>query len=156
MRDRRYRADEIPQAQAAVVGANIRILRQRNGWAQARLGELMGWQTNSTVCAAEGHRNGAGSADSPSASVTRRPGSPALPAVPGANQPSTSHVALVVAAILNHPGTPCRHGSAHGELHLAPDTGADTPVSRARESPNLDILRDREVQIARHLDTREA
>jgi hypothetical protein len=53
---RRYLADEIPQEQFAVVGANIRILRQRQGWTQARLGELMGWPTAATVCAAEGHR----------------------------------------------------------------------------------------------------
>jgi transcriptional regulator with XRE-family HTH domain len=57
-RGRRRRAGEIPQAQAAVVGANIRVLRQCNGWTQARLGELMGWRSNSTVCAAEGRRNG--------------------------------------------------------------------------------------------------
>lgn len=29
-RGRRHRADEIAQAQAAIVGANIRVLRQRN------------------------------------------------------------------------------------------------------------------------------
>jgi transcriptional regulator with XRE-family HTH domain len=56
IRGRRYRVGEIPTAQAAIVGANIRVLRQRNGWTQARLGELMGWRSNSTVCAAEGHR----------------------------------------------------------------------------------------------------
>jgi hypothetical protein len=44
-------------AQAALVGANIRVLRQRYGWPQAKLGELMGWRSNSTVCAAEGHRD---------------------------------------------------------------------------------------------------
>ena len=58
MRGRRYRAGEVPAAQAAVVGANIRVLRQRNGWTQATLGELMGWPTPSTVCAAEGRRSG--------------------------------------------------------------------------------------------------
>ena len=58
MRGRRRRAGEIPGPQAAVVGANIRVLRQRNRWTQARLGELMGWWSNSTVCAAEGRRNG--------------------------------------------------------------------------------------------------
>ena len=58
MRSRRDCASEIPTAQAAVVGANIRVLRQRNGWTQARLGELMGWRSNSTVCAAEGRRSG--------------------------------------------------------------------------------------------------
>jgi transcriptional regulator with XRE-family HTH domain len=52
------RVDEIPQGQAAVVGANIRVLRQQHGWNQARVGELMGWSSNSTVCAAEGRRNG--------------------------------------------------------------------------------------------------
>jgi hypothetical protein len=58
MQGRRYRVGEIPAAQAAVVGANIRVLRQRNGWTQTRLGELMGWRSNSTVCAAEGRRSG--------------------------------------------------------------------------------------------------
>ncbi len=28
------------------------------GWTQAELGELMGWPTAATVCAAEGHRGG--------------------------------------------------------------------------------------------------
>lgn len=41
-----------------MIGANIRALRLGRGWPQARVGELMGWQTNSTVCAAEGHRDG--------------------------------------------------------------------------------------------------
>ena len=58
MRNRCNRAGEIPRAQAAVVGANIRVLRERNGWTQATLGKLMGWISNSTVCAAEGHRGG--------------------------------------------------------------------------------------------------
>ena len=58
MTGRFRRVDEIPRAQAAVVGANIRVLRQQHGWNQARLGELMGWPSNSTVCAAEGRRNG--------------------------------------------------------------------------------------------------
>ena len=58
MTGRFRRVDEIPPDQAAVVGANIRILRQQHGWNQARLGELMGWPSNSTVCAAEGRRNG--------------------------------------------------------------------------------------------------
>jgi transcriptional regulator with XRE-family HTH domain len=48
---------KIPAEQCAVIGANLRVLRQRNGWTQARLGKLMGWDT-STVCAAEGHRSG--------------------------------------------------------------------------------------------------
>ena len=47
---------KIPQEQYAIVGANVRVLRQRNGWSQARLGELMGWPTTATVCAAEGRR----------------------------------------------------------------------------------------------------
>jgi hypothetical protein len=58
MTGRLRRVDEIPRAQAAVVGANIRVLRQQHGWNQARLGELMGWPSNSTVCAAEGRRSG--------------------------------------------------------------------------------------------------
>jgi transcriptional regulator with XRE-family HTH domain len=58
MGGRRRRVDEIPAAQCAVIGANIRVLRQRSGWTQAQLGELMGWPSNSTVCAAEGCRNG--------------------------------------------------------------------------------------------------
>jgi hypothetical protein len=58
MPGRRRRVDEIPQDQAAVVGANIRVLRQQHAWNQAKIGELMGWPSNSTVCAAEGHRNG--------------------------------------------------------------------------------------------------
>jgi transcriptional regulator with XRE-family HTH domain len=58
MRRRRHRITKIPEARAAVVGANIRVLRQRNGWTQARLGELMGWRSSSTVCAAEGRRSG--------------------------------------------------------------------------------------------------
>jgi transcriptional regulator with XRE-family HTH domain len=57
-RGRHRRVDEIPKEQSAVVGANIRALRQRKGWTQATLGELMSWQNASTVCAAEGHRNG--------------------------------------------------------------------------------------------------
>ena len=55
---RRRRIDQIPEKRAAIVGVNIRTLRQRNGWTQAELGELMGWPNASTVCAAEGHRNG--------------------------------------------------------------------------------------------------
>jgi DNA-binding XRE family transcriptional regulator len=53
---RRRRVDNIPEEQAAIVGVNIRTLRQRKGWSQAELAELMGWQSASTVCAAEGHR----------------------------------------------------------------------------------------------------
>lgn len=58
MSGRRRRAGEIPEGQAVIVGGNIRALRQGKGWSQARLGELMGWATASTVCAAEGHRDG--------------------------------------------------------------------------------------------------
>ena len=58
MTGRFRRVDEIPQDQAGIVGANIRVLRQQHGWNQAKLGELMGWPSNSTVCAAEGRRNG--------------------------------------------------------------------------------------------------
>jgi len=55
---RRRRVDNIPEGQPAIVGVNIRTLRQRKGWSQAKLGELMGWQSASTVCAAEGRRDG--------------------------------------------------------------------------------------------------
>ena len=58
MPGRRRRVDEIAQDQAAVTGANIRVLRQQHGWNQATPGELMGRPSNSTVCAAEGRRNG--------------------------------------------------------------------------------------------------
>ncbi|MGD0241214.1 MAG: helix-turn-helix transcriptional regulator [Streptosporangiaceae bacterium] len=49
-------AAKLPAAQCAIAAANIRVLRQRNGWTQAHLGRLMGWAAPSTVCAAEGHR----------------------------------------------------------------------------------------------------
>jgi transcriptional regulator with XRE-family HTH domain len=55
---RRRRVDNIPEGQPAIVGVNIRTLRQRKGWSQATLGERMGWQSASTVCAAEGRRDG--------------------------------------------------------------------------------------------------
>ena len=55
---RRHRIGQLPEAEAAIVAANIRTLRQRNGWTQAEFGELMGWPNASTVCAAEGHRGG--------------------------------------------------------------------------------------------------
>lgn len=48
----------IPYEQCQVIGANIRVLRLRNGWTQAELGRLMGWPSMSTVCAAEGRRQG--------------------------------------------------------------------------------------------------
>lgn len=51
-------ASKLPPAECAIAAANIRVLRQRNGWSQAYLGELMGWPAPSTVCAAEGHRGG--------------------------------------------------------------------------------------------------
>ena len=57
-RQPQLRVDTIPAEQFAVVGANIRTLRLRNGWTQAELGELMGWPTVATVCGAEGHREG--------------------------------------------------------------------------------------------------
>jgi len=50
------RSWEIPHDQCVVIGKNIRALRQSRGWTQQTLGELMGWPTASTVCAAEGHR----------------------------------------------------------------------------------------------------
>jgi hypothetical protein len=55
---RRRRVDNIPEEQTVIAGVNIRTLRQRKGWSQAKLGELMGWQNASTVCAAEGRRGG--------------------------------------------------------------------------------------------------
>ena len=55
---RRRRVDQIPEGHFVVVGVNVRTLRQRKGWSQAKLGELMGWQSASTVCAAEGRRDG--------------------------------------------------------------------------------------------------
>jgi hypothetical protein len=58
MGKRRGAAGKIPEKQSAIVGVNIRTLRQRKGWTQAKLGELMGWPNASTVCAAEGHRDG--------------------------------------------------------------------------------------------------
>ena len=58
MRGRHRRVDRIPTEQSAIVGANMRVLRLREGWTQGQLGELMGWPTTSTVCAAEGHRDG--------------------------------------------------------------------------------------------------
>ena len=58
MSGRRRRVDEIPPVQAAVVGVNIRVLRQQHGSNQSMVGDLMGWPSNSTVCAAEGRRNG--------------------------------------------------------------------------------------------------
>jgi transcriptional regulator with XRE-family HTH domain len=51
-------AAKVPAAQCATAAANIRVLRQRKGWTQAHLGQLMGWTAPSTVCAAEGHRGG--------------------------------------------------------------------------------------------------
>jgi hypothetical protein len=58
MRGRHRLADVIPERQSTTVGVNIRTLRRRRGWSQATLGDLMGWQSSSTVCAAEGHRDG--------------------------------------------------------------------------------------------------
>jgi transcriptional regulator with XRE-family HTH domain len=49
-------AAKLPASQCTIAAANIRTLRQRNGWTQAHLGHLMGWTAPSTVCAAEGHR----------------------------------------------------------------------------------------------------
>jgi hypothetical protein len=58
MGKRRGAVGKVPAEQSAIAGANIRTLRQRKGWTQAKLGELMGWPNASTVCAAEGHRDG--------------------------------------------------------------------------------------------------
>ena len=57
-RRQRAAAAKLAPEQCAITAANIRALRQRNGWTQARLGQLMGWPAASTVCAAEGHRVG--------------------------------------------------------------------------------------------------
>ncbi len=57
-RGRRRRVDNIPEGQSDIVGVNVHTLRRRKGWSQAKLGELMGWQSVSTVCAAEGRRGG--------------------------------------------------------------------------------------------------
>src|ERR1017187_7094316 len=58
MGKRRGAAGKISVEQCVLVGVNIRALRVRRGWTQAKLGELMGWPNASTVCAAEGHRDG--------------------------------------------------------------------------------------------------
>jgi transcriptional regulator with XRE-family HTH domain len=58
MQGRRREVEVIPREQAAIVGANLRALRMGKGWTQAQVGELMGWTSNSTVCAAEGRRGG--------------------------------------------------------------------------------------------------
>jgi len=55
---RRRGSYELPAEEAAIVGINIRTLRQRKGWSQRQLGELMDWSYASTVCSAEGHRSG--------------------------------------------------------------------------------------------------
>ena len=51
MRGRGYRVGKVLEAQAAIVGANIPVLRQRNGWRRVKLGELMSWRSDSAVCA---------------------------------------------------------------------------------------------------------
>jgi hypothetical protein len=53
----RHRPGGIPVAQSAIIGANVRVLCLGRGWTMAKLGELMGWTAESTVCAAEGHRS---------------------------------------------------------------------------------------------------
>ena len=58
MRGRQRGVEVISREQAAIVGANIRALRHGKGWSQSHVGELMGWTSSSTVCAAEGHRDG--------------------------------------------------------------------------------------------------
>jgi transcriptional regulator with XRE-family HTH domain len=58
MPGRRREVEIIPREQAAIVGANIRTLRTAKGLPQAQVAELMGWTSNSTVCAAEGRRGG--------------------------------------------------------------------------------------------------
>jgi transcriptional regulator with XRE-family HTH domain len=58
MPGRRREVEIIPREQAAIVGTNLRTLRTAKGLTQAQVGELMGWTSNSTVCAAEGRRGG--------------------------------------------------------------------------------------------------
>jgi transcriptional regulator with XRE-family HTH domain len=55
---RRVSAYKITEETAAIIGNNIRTLRQRKGWTQAQLAELMGWPYASTACGAEGRRSG--------------------------------------------------------------------------------------------------
>jgi hypothetical protein len=57
MGKRRGAAGKIPEEQCVLVGVNIRTHRQRKGWTQAKLDELIGRPNASTVCAAEGHRD---------------------------------------------------------------------------------------------------
>jgi Helix-turn-helix domain len=56
--EQRRAAGKIRGEQGANTDVNIRVLRQRRGWTQAKLGELVGWPNASTVCAAEGRRSG--------------------------------------------------------------------------------------------------
>ena len=51
-------AAKLPPGLSAIAAANLRVLRQRNGWTLAHLAQLMGWGAASTACAAEGHRSG--------------------------------------------------------------------------------------------------
>jgi hypothetical protein len=51
-------AAKLPPTLSAIASANLRVLRQRNGWTLAQLSQLMGWGAASTACAAEGHRGG--------------------------------------------------------------------------------------------------
>ena len=91
---------KIPAEQCAIAGANIRALRQRNGWTQATLGRLMGWPATATVCAAEGHRLAAIFGISPSQLTTRCANCHVQPpagfaclacgATPGNHHPATS------------------------------------------------------------------
>src|ERR1700687_5405546 len=57
MPERRGLTGKTTEEQSAGARAHLRALRQRQGWTQAKLGDLMGWPSTSTVCAAEGHRN---------------------------------------------------------------------------------------------------
>jgi transcriptional regulator with XRE-family HTH domain len=53
-----HRDSEISDSKSSVISSNIRTLRRGRGWNQAKLGELMGWRSLATVCAAEGRRSG--------------------------------------------------------------------------------------------------
>lgn len=52
------RPGQFPAGQSAVIGKNVRALRQGRGWTVEKLAELMCWPSPSTVCGAEGSRPG--------------------------------------------------------------------------------------------------
>ncbi len=58
MSGQEYKRPLIPHEQAVTAAANIRALRIARGWTQTQLAGKMGWANASTVCAAEGRRDG--------------------------------------------------------------------------------------------------